>query len=521
MNPTRIPSLSSTVSLSTALLAAFAALSASGADITWNNASGGNWSAAGNWNPNTVPTEAGANAVFFGDNAGTFSAPITVTVDALDQGATSIAFSGSANYTIASAATTTQFLRMAGFAQQISSTGTGAHQITARTNVGSRFGNAEFTATNSSTGTLTFGDTIRVLGDSTSRVHTLTFGGSGNISVGAIANAGSQSYTSTIVKTGAGTLTFRSTTLTGTTNGIRVDQGNVSFNLSAQTFATAITGDGGVVHSQGGRVTLTGANTYKGGTRIQGVDRVLAIASDGNLGDSAGGVTFASDAGGGSPVLRIEGTGAFATARDFAIEAGTSGVLAMGATAGRTATFTGDISGAGNLVLGTGGTLGGVSGDYVIAGAATHLGDTRIFASVDGTNKASLLLAESGSLTFRLGESGVGNRVSGVPGGGTGANAPTATFAGTFNFDLSGAATTPGASWTVVDLATLNPLSSFTGTFNVLGFTESDNVWTSGVYQFSELTGVLSVAAIPEPAAAAALGGLLALGAVVSRRRRG
>ncbi|MCU0793436.1 MAG: PEP-CTERM sorting domain-containing protein [Opitutaceae bacterium] len=512
MHPTR--SLASVL-----LLAALGTLPSRAADITWNNAAGGSWNTAGNWNPNTVPLDAAGNSIFFGDNSGAFTSPLTVSVDAANTlGGASISFSGAANYTIASSAVSTNFLRMSGTTQQITSSGTGTHQITARTNAGSRFGSAAFTVTNNSTGSLTFGDIIRVLGDSVTRTHTLTFGGSGNVVVNAIAPAdANQFFTSTIVKSGTGTLTFRSTTLTGATNGIRIDQGRISFGLSAATFSTSISGDGGVLHSQDGRVTLTGANTYKGGTRIEGVGRVLAINNDGNLGDVSGAVTF----GAGSPVLRVEGSGNFSTARNFVTETGVSGVLAMGATAGRTATFSGAVSGAGNLVFGAGSSLGGVSGTYIFSGAGTHSGDTQIFSTADGANKATLELSDTGSLSFKIGASGVNNKVSGVPGGGTGANAPTASFAGTFNFDLSGASTTPGSSWTIVDFATLNPLTSFTSTFQVAGFSQANDIWSNGVYQFSEATGILSVAAIPEPASMAVLaGGFAFAGAALRRRRR-
>jgi autotransporter-associated beta strand protein len=517
MHPIRSLASPARLSASGLLLATLASLTAHAADIAWNNASGGNWNTASNWNPTTVPTEAGAHAVFFGDNSGVFTEPITVTVDTNTLGGAAINFSGVANYTIASSDVTNNTLRMAGTAQQINSAGSGAHQITARTNVGSRFGNAAFTATNNSTGTLTFAETIRVLGDSVSRVHTLTFGGSGNTVVNAIAPAdGNQFFTSTLVKTGAGTLTFRSTTLTGATNGIRIDGGRITFDLNSAIFSTVISGDGGVLHSQNGRVTLTGANTYKGGTRIEGLGRVLAISSDGNLGDVGGAVTF----GGASPVLRIEGAGNFSTPRSFVTEAGVAGTIGMGGTANRTATFNGSISGEGNLVLGAGTSLGGVSGTYTIAGAATHFGDTRIFSSTDGANKATFLLDEAGALTFYIGANGVNNRVAAVNGAGIGANAPMATFAGTFNFDLSGAAAAPGSSWTIVDLASLSTLTSFSGSFQVAGFTQVNDVWSNGVYQFNESTGVLSVVAIPEPSSFAALLGLASVGCAATRRRR-
>ena len=49
------------------------------ADITWTNASGGNWSSAGNWNPNQIPG-LGDNA--FITNNGSYTVAVTISADA-------------------------------------------------------------------------------------------------------------------------------------------------------------------------------------------------------------------------------------------------------------------------------------------------------------------------------------------------------------------------------------------------------------------------------------------------------
>ena len=85
-------------------------------------------------------------------------------------------------------------------------------------------------------------------------------------------------------------------------------------------------------------------------------------------------------------------------------------------------------------------------------------------------------------------------------------------------FNLAGANTTVGNTWTIVSATT----KSFSGTFTVAmaGAIESANVWdftNAGTqYQFTESTGALMV--VPEPGAL----GLLLVGALgfVSRRRR-
>lgn len=103
--------------------------------------------------------------------------------------------------------------------------------------------------------------------------------------------------------------------------------------------------------------------------------------------------------------------------------------------------------------------------------------------TVKGT--AGLVLSSTGRLNFLIGASGVNNKVAGTNG------AQFATFNGTFNFDLAGAATAGGSSWTIVDRSALS--ASFGSAFAVAGFTQTNDVWTSGRYQFSEATGKLSV----------------------------
>lgn len=102
----------------------------------------------------------------------------------------------------------------------------------------------------------------------------------------------------------------------------------------------------------------------------------------------------------------------------------------------------------------------------------------------------NLVLGSAGGLTFDIGANGVNN---GIIGSGT------STFEGVFTFDLTDATGAEGDSWTIVGTAT----KTFGATFAVADFVETDDVWTSGNYQFSEATGVLTV--VPEPSAALAI----------------
>lgn len=120
----------------------------------------------------------------------------------------------------------------------------------------------------------------------------------------------------------------------------------------------------------------------------------------------------------------------------------------------------------------------------------------------------NMVLASTGGFSFDIDASGVNNSISG-----TGAVTPSATFDGTFNFDLSGASTTGGSSWTIVDVATVN--ATFDSNFNVAGFTEDSGIWTSGIYEFEEATGTLSV--VPEPSTFVYLA-FIGLGVLALRR---
>jgi hypothetical protein len=162
------------------------------------------------------------------------------------------------------------------------------------------------------------------------------------------------------------------------------------------------------------------------------------------------------------------------------------------------------IRGAGNLTVSDPGL------QLTFSGANTSTGSL-----IFNTANSKFTLASSGAMTFTIGANLVNNAVTT-----SGSGAGTATFNGTFNFDLSGADTTLGNAWTIVGSGLTK---SFSGTFAVTGFTETNNVWTStdGVYQFSEATGVLSVvSAIPEPADYGIAASLALFTAAVAVRRR-
>ena len=136
--------------------------------------------------------------------------------------------------------------------------------------------------------------------------------------------------------------------------------------------------------------------------------------------------------------------------------------------------ITAPISGSGDLIF-NGGTA---TYRTTISGTNTHTGNITV--------NGRITAAPGSSLRFVIGANGVNNTISG---------AGTATFNGSFDIDLSGASSTAGDSWTLVNAATLT--EDFGTTFTIPGFVESNNVWFSptGNYAFSEATGVLSVVA--------------------------
>ncbi len=144
-----------------------------------------------------------------------------------------------------------------------------------------------------------------------------------------------------------------------------------------------------------------------------------------------------------------------------------------------------DITGAGTLYLLNDASAYGFSsasgpGQGIdIAGAGTMSGNVVADAS-------DMVWTDTSSWLFTIGASGTNNSITG---------SGNATFNGVFNFDLTGASSTPGDSWTILDITT----TAFGETFSVstAGFAQSGSVWTDGTYTFNPLSGILAVAEPP------------------------
>ncbi len=126
------------------------------------------------------------------------------------------------------------------------------------------------------------------------------------------------------------------------------------------------------------------------------------------------------------------------------------------------------------------------SSNLTLSAVNTYTGDTWVNKN-NYYNQSTLVLADNAGLKFKIGASNVNNRVRGNG---------TLTLDGDFYFDLTGAGTKLGDSWTIVDKSTLT--AAFGTSFTVNGFDDiGANKWRKDVngchYEFNEANGVLSI----------------------------
>jgi autotransporter-associated beta strand protein len=142
----------------------------------------------------------------------------------------------------------------------------------------------------------------------------------------------------------------------------------VGIDSSTGTFDGVISGAGSLTKRGSGVLSLTGVNSYEGGTVLAG--GVLAVSADGSLGSSTGGLTFAGG------TLRLGG--ALSSARAITFESAGSFD-----TNGFTATLSGNMTGAGGFTKIGGGTL-------VLTGTNTYTGGTTVAQGALVGNTTSL-----------------------------------------------------------------------------------------------------------------------------------
>lgn len=103
--------------------------------------------------------------------------------------------------------------------------------------------------------------------------------------------------------------------------------------------------------------------------------------------------------------------------------------------------------------------------------------------SGDLINLSRFELAAGANFRFAVGAGGSTNAI-------TGAAARATLLNGTFDLDLTGASFNAGDSWALVTAAN----TTYGGSFQVAGFTNSGGIWSNGEYSFNQATGLLTIA---------------------------
>jgi fibronectin-binding autotransporter adhesin len=245
-------------------------------------------------------------------------------------------------------------------------------------------------------------------------------------------------------------------------SGAVVNDATLSFNRAdAITVPNAISGTGVLRQMGVGTTTLTGANSYSGGTVIAA--GTLLVAAAAHLGAAVGGLTFQ----GGT----LATSQSFTSARAVRLEEA-GGSFAPGA--GAVLTLSGVLSGPGGLGMTGAGTL-------ILRGANTHAGPTRIEAGtlmLEGPGRLSpaAVTVAAGAMLDVSRMAAPGQAIASLAGGGVvalGARGLTITAGGT---EFSGRLTDgepaggAGGSLTIAGgVTTLTGASTYTGPTLVLG----------------------------------------------------
>jgi outer membrane autotransporter protein len=178
-------------------------------------------------------------------------------------------------------------------------------------------------------GVIVTSDGLRVMGGSSG---TLILTGNSEFDGGTVIDAGH-------------TLQLGNQTTTGIVTGDVVNNGQLVFyRTDNYSFDGVISGSGGV-ENRSGELTLTGINTYQGGTTLTA--GTIVVSRDENLGAASGGLTFGGD------FATLKFANGFTTNRNIA----STGVAAGFDTNGHDVTLGGVVSGSGGLFKDGLGTL--------------------------------------------------------------------------------------------------------------------------------------------------------------------
>ena len=421
----------------------------------WTNGSG-QWSLASGWTNNAAPID--GSLLIFSGGAG------TATNNAQVSSLSSVTFSN-----------TTGSIALAGSAFSIGTNGIAnlsgnAHTIS---NNVSLAGNATF---NAASNNLTFA------GNVTNAGSRLTVDGAGNTTIGGVVSGSgglTKTGTGTLVLSGANTYEGGTLVSAGQLSGDSASiQGNVTNNASlvfnqttTGTYAGVISGSGSLTKNAAGVLTLSGSNTYTGGTTVNAGTLALGAANRladsgavtvnagsfdlGGFSDTVGAVTLAGgsiangtltgssyDLRGGDVSAQLAGSGVLTKTGAGTVtlsgantytggttvsagtlqvgNGGTSGSLGSGAVTNNAAMIfnRSDDATVANLISGTGSVVKTGAGNMTLSAISTYSGTTRVAGGgiiINGSIADSAVTVESGGL---LGGSGtVGSLI--VQSGGT------------------------------------------------------------------------------------------------------
>jgi autotransporter-associated beta strand protein len=295
---------------------------------------------------------------------------------------------------------------------------------------------------------------------------------------GSVIQGGTGTLTLSGTNTYSGGTTVSAGTLIGTTTSL---QGGITNNAAvvfdqatAGTYAGTMSGTGSLIKTGTGTLQLSGANSYQGGTAING--GTLAVASDANLGAGSGGLTF----NGGTLQL----TGLFGTtSRSIVLNAG-GGTID---TNGNAMFVASAISGVGGLTKNGAGILD-LAAANTYTGGTTVNGGTLVLDSVGGSLAPTGALTVNTGGTFDMSQISTGQTVGALAGTGgqiaLGGN--TLTTNSSANTTLASQITGTGS---LVKLGsgtlTLTGTNTYTGGTTISGglinFTTASNFGTGGI----------------------------------------
>jgi fibronectin-binding autotransporter adhesin len=255
-----------------------------------------------------------------------------------------------------------------------------------------------------STGTITLNGSgtilqLRASGTLNTTAETIQFNNNVTVGGNATINIDRPGATSTTKTIQLGTLSIGANTL-GVTGGnsyaLRFNEattltGNATFNNTQNlTLAGAVGGSGySLTKSGAGTLTLSGNNTFSGGTTLNG--GTLVVNSDAALGAAGTGITVS-----GNTTLSSAATASTEYNRAISLGAGTTLTLTHGGA--NTATFSGPITGSGNLTA----TLGSSGSTIALTNTNnTFTGDVLATVSGNGTLRFSFnSIGDSGMLSL-------------------------------------------------------------------------------------------------------------------------